>query len=130
MSRVWGIISAINGLLCVAFGAFGAHGLRSWASPELLGVWQTAVTYHFFHTLVLLVMALSPFLSQNRWASVARWCFLLGILLFSGSLYAYVLTGMRWLGPVTPMGGVLFMVGWAGLAITFWRASSPVKSAN
>ena len=108
----------LNGFLAVALGAFGAHGLKSRIGPEMLEVYQTGVQYHMSHALALLAVAVathwapdSPFLKG------AGWFFLAGIILFSGSLYVLAVTGHRWLGAVAPVGGSLFLLGWASLAI-------------
>lgn len=111
-------LAGLSGLLAVAIGAFGAHGLKSKIDAEMLAVFQTGVQYHFYHTFALAVVALVlfkfPQASIFYWAGAA---FLLGILLFSGSLYAMALGGPRWLGPVTPLGGLSFMVGWLCLLL-------------
>lgn len=112
------IITAISGLLAVALGAFGAHGLKTRVSPDLLSVYQTGVEYHFYHTfalgLVALLLLKFPAASGLAWSG---WCFLAGILVFSGSLYLMTFTGWRWLGAITPVGGLSFMAGWVLLAI-------------
>jgi uncharacterized membrane protein YgdD (TMEM256/DUF423 family) len=108
----WIKIAGLLGFLGVATGAFGAHALKSRLTPEMLAVWHTAVLYHLLHAAVLLALALFAKASGTdiRWG--AR-CFLLGILLFSGSLYALALSGIRPLGAVTPLGGLAFLAGWA-----------------
>ncbi|WP_372964742.1 DUF423 domain-containing protein [Marinobacter sp.] len=94
-------------------GAFGAHGLRHVVSERELEVFQTAVSYQMYHALALIVAGLMSAVGLNRrLLSIASGFWLTGILLFSGSLYLLVLTGNHWLGPVTPIGGVCFMVGW------------------
>jgi uncharacterized membrane protein YgdD (TMEM256/DUF423 family) len=107
-------------LAAVAIGAFGAHGLKTRLSPEMLAVYQTGVQYHFYHALgiALVGMALfhlpdSPVLHASGWLMVA------GIFLFSGSLYALALSGEKWLGAITPIGGAAFLLGWAAFA---WAA--------
>ncbi|MGM0952942.1 MAG: DUF423 domain-containing protein [Pseudomonadota bacterium] len=95
-------------------GAFGAHGLRSVVSERSLDVFQTAVNYQMYHALALIAASLMPALGlSGRLLGVACGFWLAGILLFSGSLYLLVLSGTHWLGPVTPLGGVCFMIGWA-----------------
>jgi len=107
-------LGAVAGLLAVMSGAFGAHGLRNVVSERGLEVFQTAVSYQMYHALALVIASLMPALGQGRrLLSIACGFWLAGILLFSGSLYLLVLTGTHWLGPVTPVGGVCFMVGWA-----------------
>lgn len=106
-------ISALVGFLGVALGAFGAHGLKDILTKhESVATWQTAVLYHLVHAVALLTLASTPPFRRGPWTA-----FLLGVVLFSGSLYGLALTGMKWLGPVTPVGGVFFLVGWAGLML-------------
>ena len=101
-------------LTAVMAGAFGAHGLRNLVSERSLEVFQTAVTYQMYHALALILVTLLSGLGlSRRLLGLAAGFFLTGTLLFSGSLYALVLTDIRWVGPITPMGGVCFMVGWA-----------------
>lgn len=99
-------------------GAFGAHGLRNLVSERSLEVFQTAVAYQMYHAIALVLVALfSGFGLSRRLLTLAAGFFLAGILLFSGSLYTLVLTDMRWVGPITPLGGLCFMIGWALLLI-------------
>ena len=108
------VMGAVGGLLAVMAGAFGAHGLRHVVSERGLEVFQTAVSYQMYHALVLVVASLMPALGlSQRLLGVACGFWLAGIVLFSGSLYLLVLSGHHWLGPVTPIGGVCFMIGWA-----------------
>ena len=108
--------------LAVGLGAFGAHALRARVDARMLEVFETAVRYQMYHALGLLAVAY--YLGQKApGAGGAAWSFLVGILLFSGSLYLMVATGHRWLGAVTPLGGVAFMLGWALLALAAWRSS-------
>lgn len=114
-------LAAINGFLVVALGAFGAHGLKAiLQTNQRLETWDTAVFYHALHTLVLLALAMQPTVPRG-----AVWCFLIGILIFSGSLYVLALTNMRWLGAITPLGGLSFLAGWAWLVLI--AGSSTVK---
>ncbi|HVU07314.1 MAG TPA: DUF423 domain-containing protein [Verrucomicrobiae bacterium] len=104
-------IAAAMGLLAVALGAFGAHGMKDLlAQNGMAHVWETAVFYHFIHTVMLFVLA-----ERKSFPKVAWWGFLIGILLFSGSLYLLAATNARWLSAITPFGGVSFIVGWIGL---------------
>jgi uncharacterized membrane protein YgdD (TMEM256/DUF423 family) len=112
------IVAAISGALAVGLGAFGAHGLRSWVTPERLEIWRTAVQYQMFHTLALLVVGLVGAELDVRWT---RRLFTLGILVFSGSLYLLVLTGLGVLGAVTPVGGLALIAGWLALAWAAWQ---------
>jgi len=103
----------------VALGAFGAHALKGRLSPEMLGVWQTAVQYHFWHALALLF---TGYQTLNGWGTAAGWLFIAGLVLFSGSLYALALGAPRGLGVVTPLGGVALLLGWIALAASFLAA--------
>lgn len=117
-------LAALLLAMAVALGAFGAHALRSRTSPELQAVWQTAVQYHAWHALGLLGIGI--YLLQRPAATLAgwsAWLFVAGIILFSGSLYALVLSGTRALGAVTPFGGAAFIAGWLVLAWAVWRAA-------
>ena len=110
------IAAGISGGLGVALGAFGAHGLRGKVEERLLETFQTAVQYQMIHALALLIVATMMLQSgRNLTLDIAAGAFVGGILLFSGSLYGLVLTDMRWLGPVTPLGGLCFIAGWAAL---------------
>lgn len=110
------------GLLAVAFGAFGAHALRARLGADALAIYRTAVEYHFYHALALLGVGLWALLRPAPALSVAGACFAAGILLFSGSLYALALSGERWLGAVTPLGGLLFLAGWASVVVAALRS--------
>ena len=112
--RIFVMLGSFNMLLAVALGAFGAHGLKSRVNAEMLAVWQTAVLYHLVHALGLLLVGL---LALHLPVRAAGWTLLVGIVLFSGSLYLMVLTGIRPLGMVTPLGGVAFLAGWLLLAL-------------
>jgi uncharacterized membrane protein YgdD (TMEM256/DUF423 family) len=112
--RMFVVLGSFNMLLAVGLGAFGAHGLKSRVSAEMLAVWQTAVLYHLVHALGLLLVGL---LALHLPVRAAGWTLLAGIVLFSGSLYLMVLTGIRPLGMVTPLGGVAFLAGWLLLAL-------------
>ncbi len=116
------LIAAILGFLGVAFGAFGAHGLRSRLSPEMIAVFEIGVRYQMYHAFALLAVAAAiAHFGRARLLMIAGWSFLAGILIFSGSLYALALTGTGTFGAITPMGGVGLLVGWACLA--FFAAS-------
>ena len=110
-------------LAAVALGAFGAHALKGRLTPEMLAVWHTAVEYHVFHALGLLAVGLvAAQLPESALLKWSGWLMLAGIVLFSGSLYALALTGVRWLGAVTPAGGTAFLAAWALLVIAILRA--------
>jgi len=118
MANTFLFIGSLAGFLGVAAGAFGAHGLRSRLSPEMLAVFETAVRYQMYHVFALLVTAaVIGRAGDARLLTIAGWSFISGMVLFSGSLYALALTGASGLGAMTPLGGVAFLVGWACLAI-------------
>ncbi|MFZ4528856.1 MAG: DUF423 domain-containing protein [Undibacterium curvum] len=115
-------VAALSMLIAVAAGAFGAHGLKAVLSAEMLAIWQTAVQYQMVHGLGLLAVGILmqqwPQAKRLAWVAIA---FVVGIFLFSGSLYLLALSGIRWLGAVTPLGGVAFLAGWLLLAISAWQ---------
>jgi len=115
--RSFVLLGALNGFLGVALGAFGAHGLEGTLDPELLRVWNKAVDYQQLHALGLLLVGVLLRFENCRRIRLAGWCLLIGILLFSGSLYALALSGIRPLGAVTPFGGGSFLIGWGLLAL-------------
>ena len=123
MERTFFILAALLGALSVALGAFGAHALESRISTDLIQTFETAVRYQFFHVFALfaVVMAIGRW-PQSNLPPIAGWLFILGIVIFSGSLYALVGTGIRTLGAITPLGGVAFIAGWICLALTAWRS--------
>lgn len=122
MARIFLIIAAISGFFAVAIGAFAAHGMKQFLSPAAIETVKTAVQYQFYHTSALLLVGLwllhKPATSGLKAGGLA---FILGSLLFSGSLYALALGAPRWLGPLTPLGGLCFLVGWALLIRAAWR---------
>ena len=108
---------SVSGALAVGIGAFGAHGLKERLSPELLEIFETGVRYHFYHALALVLAGLvAERRAPGRAADFAAWGFLAGTVFFSASLYLLAVTGAKWLGAVTPIGGVAFIAGWAALA--------------
>jgi uncharacterized membrane protein YgdD (TMEM256/DUF423 family) len=110
-------IAAIAGLLAVALGAFGAHGLKDLlAHNGTAAIWEKAVFYHFIHAVMLFLLA-----ERKVFPAIVWWCFLAGIIIFSGSLYLLAVTDLKWLGVITPLGGLSFMVGWLGLALGWGR---------
>jgi uncharacterized membrane protein YgdD (TMEM256/DUF423 family) len=111
------IAAALAGATGVALGAFGAHALRARLDATALSTWQTAVLYHLLHAVVLVALALFA-RATGRSVGLPFALFGAGILLFSGSLYLLALTGWRWLGPVTPVGGLAFLAGWIALALS------------
>ena len=118
MDRTFLMIGSVLGFLGVVFGAFGAHALRSRLSPEMLAVFETGVRYQMYHAFaVLIVAAAIGHIGEARLLEMAGWFFFAGVLLFSGSLYALALTGTGILGIITPIGGLLFLVGWVCLGL-------------
>ncbi len=116
------LVAAILGFLGVAFGAFGAHGLRERLSPEMLAVFEIGVRYQMYHVFALLAVAAAiAHFGRARLLLIAGWSFIAGVLIFSGSLYALALTGTGMFGAITPIGGVGLLLGWACLA--FFAAS-------
>ena len=109
-------VGAVSGFVAVALGAFGAHGLKGRLTPEALQTFEVGVRYQLIHALALLLVGLLAARGPTTALTVAGWCFLSGTLLFSGSLYGLSLTGIRAFGPITPIGGVAFLAGWAALA--------------
>ncbi|MBX5493246.1 MAG: DUF423 domain-containing protein [Chloroflexi bacterium] len=119
---MFGVLGALLAAAAVAAGAFGAHALRGRLAPELLEVFETAARYQMYHALALLAAAWVVSRAPSTAASLAGWLFVAGIVLFSGSLYLLSLTGVRWLGAVTPFGGAAFLAGWLLLAWALWQA--------
>ena len=117
---------ATGSILCglgVILGAFGAHGLRERLTPEMLVVFETGVRYHLVHGLGLLAIAWAVSRWPDTYVNIAGYLFVAGILIFSGSLYVLAITGIRWLGAITPIGGVCLIIGWGLLAVGVLRAS-------
>lgn len=117
MAKIFIVSGALAGMLAVLLGAFAAHGLRKNLSDTLLSTFQTGVQYQMYHALALLLIGILayqfPEQSLLRWSGVLL---MIGILLFSGSLYMLALTKLSWLGPITPLGGLFFIAGWLALA--------------
>jgi len=125
VARLFLICGSAFGALAVALGAFGAHGLRGRLDAPLLHAFETAVTYNFYHSLALCLLALwcrqLERVAPTDAAAIAGFGFIAGIVLFCGSLYALALGAPRWLGPVTPLGGVAFLTGWVAFFWSAWR---------
>ncbi len=121
MDRLFLITGSISAFLAVALGAFAAHGLKTKLSPEMFNIFEVGVRYHMYHALALLAVAWA----STRWpgssVTAAGWLFLAGTVIFSGSLYVLSLTGLRWLGAITPIGGAAFLLGWLCLVWGAWR---------
>lgn len=112
MNRQWIVLGSLSACLAVAAGAFGAHALKGSFGPEALVTWETAARYQMYHALAMLAVGLAAQALRTTSLRVAGLLFLVGTLVFSGSLYALVLTGERWLGAITPIGGLALMAGW------------------
>jgi len=123
MDKTFALAGAISAFIAVGAGAFGAHALRGRITPDLLAVFETGARYQMYHALALFAVAWA----SNHWTGspvrVAGWLFIGGTVLFSGSLYLLSLTGIRWLGAITPFGGLMFLTGWAALAIAVARGA-------
>jgi len=119
LNRFWGCTGGVFGAIAVTAGAFGAHGLKKIVGPDALAVFETAARYQMYSAFALLAIALLRPTCHARSVQRCGWCFLVGTTLFSGSLYAMALTDLTWrfLGAVTPFGGVLIIAGWVLLAI-------------
>ena len=121
MSSTWFGIGAVAAALGVGLGAFGAHGLKERVSLEMLAVFETAVRYHLIHALGLLAVGWAADRWPGSWTQSAGILMLCGILLFSGSLYLMTFSGARWLGAITPLGGLAFIAAWVSLAVAAFR---------
>ncbi len=115
-------LSCVFGALSVILGAFGAHGLREILSPDLMDIYKTAVLYMMIHALALLGSGLFS-LHYPQTSNTTAFLFTAGILFFSGSLFILCLTGLRWLGAITPIGGILFILGWISFLVTTFKAN-------
>jgi uncharacterized membrane protein YgdD (TMEM256/DUF423 family) len=122
MIRTFFIIGTLSAFTGVAAGAFGAHGLKGRLSPEALSVFEVGVRYQMYHAFALIVAAWA----LSKWPAplitAGGWCFVGGTVLFSGSLYLLSFTGVKWLGAITPLGGLAFLAGWLCLALGVWKA--------
>ncbi|MEC4804778.1 MAG: DUF423 domain-containing protein [Jaaginema sp. PMC 1079.18] len=123
------LVATLSAGLAVAAGAFASHALRGQISDRALEIFQTGATYQIYHALALLFIALwlSRTETATNWIIAATWAFIAGIVLFSGSLYALSLTGIKNLGIITPLGGVAFLGGWLSLAIAAWYSNSGLE---
>ena len=122
--RQWLILGAASAFLSVTAGAFGAHALRARLSADLQTIFETGARYHMYHSLALIAVGLLAHLRPSPLLNGAGWAFVVGLVLFSGSLYALALSGIRVLGAITPLGGVGFLVGWVLFALAAWRQTS------
>lgn len=117
MSNIFIGLGALSAFIAVSAGAFGAHALKQTLDAGMLAVYQTAVDYQLFHSLGLIIIGALDRTSQRRCHSIAAWSMLAGIIIFSGSLYILSMTGIKWLGMVTPLGGLSFLAAWLTLAL-------------
>ncbi len=122
MHKLFLTIGSIAMALAVGLGAFGAHGLKKVLTDELLDIFETGVRYHFYHAIGLLLIGfLAQQLPNSSLLQWSGWLMIGGILIFSGSLYLLAITGTRWLGAITPMGGLCFIASWILLAFAIWE---------
>ena len=124
MAKTFFILASLSAFAAVALGAFAAHALKQKLTLEMFSIFEVGVRYHVYHTLGLFIIAWATthFTSANL--APAGWLFVAGIVIFSGSLYALSLTEMRWLGAITPIGGLCFLAGWLWAAWSVWKSSS------
>jgi uncharacterized membrane protein YgdD (TMEM256/DUF423 family) len=123
-AKLFLILGGINAALVVMLGAFGAHGLKAKLTAEMLAVYQTGVHYHLFHALGLLAVGVvASQIADSVWLKWSGWLMLVGIILFSGSLYVLSVSGLRWLGMVTPFGGVAFIAAWIVFVIAIAKSA-------
>lgn len=122
MDRLFFALGSFAALVAVAAGAFGAHALKSRLTPDMLGIFEVAARYQMYHALALLACGWAVTRWPGTLTSAAGWLFLAGIIIFSGSLYALALSGVRWLGAITPLGGLAFLVGWGCLVTAAMRS--------
>lgn len=120
-AKTWLAVAALSAFVAVAAGAFGAHGLKQRLTPDLLEIFETGARYHMMHALGLMGVALFGLFRPQTSIQGPAWGLLIGTIIFSGSLYVLALTGQRWLGAITPIGGTAFLVGWAWLAVSALR---------
>ncbi len=122
MAKLVLIFAGFSGALAVGLGAFGAHALKARLEDNgNLATYNTAVQYHFYHTLALLFVGVLMTRYSNQWLTTSSYGMMLGILIFSGSLYVLAITNIKWLGAITPIGGLGFILGWLFLALAVWK---------
>lgn len=122
MERLFFVLGSAAALLAVAAGAFGAHLLKQRLDTALFEIFEVGARYHMYHALALLATAWACKRWPGPWSIAAGWCFVAGLVIFCGSLYALSLTGVRTLGAITPLGGLAFMAGWLCLSLGAWKA--------
>lgn len=122
MQRIFFVFGALSAFIGVAAGAFGAHGLKSQIGSEMLTIFEVGVRYQMYHAFALIFAAWA----HSKWPSLlvktSGWLFVVGTILFSGSLYLLSVSGIKWLGAITPLGGLAFLAGWVCLAWAVWKA--------
>jgi uncharacterized membrane protein YgdD (TMEM256/DUF423 family) len=123
MDRVFFALGALSAFLGVAAGAFGAHGLKARITPDMLAVFEVGVRYQIYHAFALIACAWATTKWPGPLVNSSGWLFVVGTVVFSGTLYALSLTGVRWLGAITPLGGLAFLAGWMCLAIAALRGT-------
>jgi uncharacterized membrane protein YgdD (TMEM256/DUF423 family) len=121
MDRLFFSLGCIAAFFGVALGAFAAHGLKNKLPPDMFNIFEVGVRYHMYHALALLAVAAAAAHWSGPWLTAVGWLFVIGIVIFSGSLYLLAMGGPRWLGAITPIGGLAFLVAWALLAWVVWR---------
>lgn len=118
MFKIFTALGSINALIAVMLGAFGAHALKNRLTPEMMEIFQTGVQYHFYHALGLLAVGVIAYhLPDSGWLKWSGWLMLAGIIIFSGSLYILSISGIKWLGAITPIGGTAFIIAWILLTV-------------
>jgi len=121
-AKIFLLLGSTNAMLAVILGAFGAHALKTRLGSDLMTVYQTGVHYHFYHALGLLIVGIITYqFPPSLWIKTSGWLMFAGILLFSGSLYILSVTQIRWLGAITPLGGMAFILAWLALVIGIFR---------
>lgn len=122
MFKLFVSLGSINALIAVTLGAFGAHSLKGRLSADMLAIFETGVQYHFYHALGLLAVGvIAAHLPESGFLRWSGWLMFIGIIIFSGSLYVLAITGIKWLGAITPIGGTAFIAAWVMLAIAVLR---------
>ncbi|QBF81812.1 DUF423 domain-containing protein [Shewanella maritima] len=121
MNKTILLTATVSGFLAVALGAFGAHGLKNIAPAELISIFKLGVEYQFYHTFALLALGICSQWINTKQIVWSAWCFVIGMVFFSGSLYLYALTGVKWVGPITPIGGTFLLIGWLLFAYSVSR---------
>ena len=122
MERLIATVGALSAFIAVAAGAFGAHALRTRLSAEMLATFEIAARYQMYHALALIACAWAATRWPGTLVTASAWLFVVGTVLFCGSLYVLSLTGIRWLGAVTPVGGIALLAGWLTLAAAVWKS--------